>query len=126
MSHTLKLKGGEMTMVVFQIMHIKRLRMLTCGLADISLPGLALPAAFATLDSRLESVMQLSMSKGSSEAQVVGLITVCEELKQLLKCAFIGRWFPEVQRNLSFLCDFPHLKLVKCVILRGETHSCSI
>jgi hypothetical protein len=65
MSHTLKLKG------------------------DVSLPGLALPEAFASLDSRLESVMQLSVSKGSPEAQVVGLITVCEELKQLLKCAFI-------------------------------------
>jgi hypothetical protein len=60
-------------------------------LADVSLPGLALPEAFASLDSRLESVMQLSVSKGSPEAQVVGLITVCEELKQLLKCAFIGR-----------------------------------
>ena len=56
----------------------------------MSLPGLALPEAFATLDSRLESVMQLSVAKGSPEAQVVGLITVCEELKQLLKCAFIG------------------------------------
>ena len=60
-------------------------------LADMSLPGLALPEAFETLDSRLESVMQLSVAKGSPEAQVVGLITVCEELKQLLKCAFIGR-----------------------------------
>jgi hypothetical protein len=56
---------------------------------DMALPGLALPEAFHSLDGRLESAMQLCSSKGSPEAQVVGLITVCEELKQLLKCAFI-------------------------------------
>lgn len=57
---------------------------------DLALPGLALPEAFQSLDSRLESVMQLCTAKGSPEAQLVGVVTVCEELQQLLKCAFIG------------------------------------
>ena len=57
---------------------------------DMSLPGLALPEAFQSLDSRLESVIQLCTAKGSPEAQVVGVVSVCEELKQLLKCTFIG------------------------------------
>jgi hypothetical protein len=65
MTHTLKLKG------------------------DLSLPGLALPEAFQSLDSRLDSVLQLCSAKGSPEAQLLGVVTVCEELKQLLKCAFI-------------------------------------
>lgn len=34
--------------------------------------------------------MQLCTAKGSPEAQLVGVVTVCEELQQLLKCAFIG------------------------------------
>lgn len=62
-----------------------------CGLAtDVALPGLALPEAFQSLDTHLESVMQLCTAKGSPEAQLIGMITICEDLKQLLKCAFIG------------------------------------
>lgn len=56
----------------------------------MALPGLALPEAFQSLDSRLASVIQLCTAKGSPEAQVVGVVSICEELKQLLKCTFIG------------------------------------
>ena len=72
--------------------------------ADVALPGLALPEAFQSLDSRLESVLQLCTAKGSPEAQLVGMVTVCEEMKQLLKCTFIGmsaylRWIKPLARR---------------------------
>lgn len=48
--------------------------------------------------------MQLCTAKSSPEAQLVGVVTVCEELQQLLKCAFIG----ELE---SIECMIPYLAL---------------
>lgn len=56
----------------------------------MSLPGLALPEAFESLEGHLESVVSLCQLKGSAEAQAVGVVSICQELLRLLKCAFIG------------------------------------
>ena len=56
----------------------------------MAFPGLALPEAFESLDSHLESVVSLCQLKGSTEAQAVGVVSICQELLRLLKCAFIG------------------------------------
>ena len=57
---------------------------------EMAFPGLALPEAFESLDSHLESVVSLCQLKGSTEAQAVGVVSICQELLRLLKCAFIG------------------------------------
>ena len=77
---------------------------------DMALPGLALPGAFKSLDSRLESVVQLCAAKGSPEAQVVGVVTVCEELKQLLKCAFIGVLYIRTSCTCVYICIYMYIQ----------------
>ncbi len=54
------------------------------------IPGLALPEAFKSLEERVDSTLQLCRLKGSVESQIVGVVTVCQELQHLLKCAFVG------------------------------------
>lgn len=58
--------------------------------AEPILPGLALPEAFESLDKRIESTVQFCRLKGSVESQILGLVTVCQEMQRLLKFAFIG------------------------------------
>ena len=52
---------------------------------------MALPEAFESLDKRIESTVQFCRLKGSVESQILGLVTVCQEMQRLLKFAFIGR-----------------------------------
>ena len=59
--------------------------------AEPILPGLALPEAFESLDKRIESTVQFCRLKGSVESQILGLVTVCQEMQRLLKFAFIGK-----------------------------------
>ena len=59
--------------------------------AEPILPGLALPEAFESLDKRIESTVQFCHLKGSVESQILGLVTVCQEMQRLLKFAFIGK-----------------------------------
>ena len=66
-------------------------------LAEPVLPGLALPEAFESLDKRIESTVQFCRLKGSVESQILGLVTVCQEMQRLLKFAFIG----ELTNHLS-------------------------
>lgn len=67
-------------------------------------PGLALPEAFESLDSHLESVMSLCQLKGSTEAQAVGVVSICQELLRLLKCAFIGELRVKICSTLVKKC----------------------
>ena len=62
-------------------------------LAEPVLPGLALPQAFESLDKRIESTVQFCRLKGSIESQILGLVSVCQEMQRLLKFAFIGESF---------------------------------
>lgn len=59
-------------------------------LSDPVIPGLALPEGFESLERRVDSILQLCKLKGSVESQVMGVVTVCQELQRLLKCAFVG------------------------------------
>ena len=54
-------------------------------------PGMALPKAMERIEKNLESVARMGRMKGSSEAQLAGLLAVCEEQQRLLKLAFIGK-----------------------------------
>ncbi len=52
---------------------------------------MALPKAMERIEKNLESVARMGRMKGSSEAQLAGLLAVCEEQQRLLKLAFIGK-----------------------------------
>ena len=55
------------------------------------LPGLGLPLAFNALEKRIETALQLCRLKSPVDAQINGLVSLCEELQRLLKVAFIGK-----------------------------------
>ena len=56
-----------------------------------SIPGLALPKAFESLESHIDTAANLCKLKGANESQVASLLIVCGELQRLLRLAFIGR-----------------------------------
>ena len=60
-------------------------------LAEPVLPGLALPKAFETLEKHLDSTLKLCKLNRPPDGQILSVITICQELKRLLKCAFIGK-----------------------------------
>eukprot|EP00731_Ephydatia_muelleri_P027226 Em0019g99a len=53
------------------------------------IPGSALPEAFTALEQSIEATLQMCKLKASLDTQVVGMVTVCDELQRLLKLAFI-------------------------------------
>ena len=59
--------------------------------ADLVLPGLALPEAFDSLEKRLDSTIKLCKLSTPHDGPLLSVITVCQELQRLLKCAFIGK-----------------------------------
>ena len=80
---------------MFSILYLSRYTYFRAGNpfttpAEPVLPGLALPEAFDSLDKRIESTAQFCRLKGSVESQILGLVTVCQEMQRLLKFAFIG------------------------------------
>ena len=62
----------------------------TNSLIEPSVPGLALPKAFESLEKHIETATNLCKLKGSHESQVAGLLIVCGELQRLLRLAFVG------------------------------------
>ena len=95
MSATLKLGGGKPNIAyksfACHISTISPLLSKSRPSAEPILPGLALPEAFESLDKRIESTVQFCSLKGSVESQILGLVTVCQEMQRLLKFAFIGK-----------------------------------
>lgn len=53
------------------------------------IPGSALPEAFTALEQRIEDTLQMCKMKASPDTQLVGMVTICDELQRLLKLAFI-------------------------------------
>lgn len=53
------------------------------------IPGSALPEAFTALEQSIEATLQMCKLKASLDTQIVGMVTVCDELQRLLKLAFI-------------------------------------
>ena len=51
---------------------------------------MALPRALEGIEKRLESVAAMGQMNGSANAQIAGLLAVCEEQQRLLKLAFVG------------------------------------
>ncbi len=89
MAHTLKLKGGK-SLIILGVEFGVKIICFHPPSPDPVIPGLALPEAFESLEKRVDSTIQLCRLKGSMESQVMGVITVCQELQRLLKCAFVG------------------------------------
>ena len=79
----------------------KLYRSLICHYSHVTftepvVPGMALPRAMERIEKNLELVAKMGRMKGSVEAQLAGLLSVCEEQQQLLKLAFIGETHPTV------------------------------
>ncbi len=82
----LKLCGGKFTNVCIHPV----ITYVCYNLTEPSVPGLALPKAFESLERHIETATNLCKLKGSHESQVAGLLIVCGELQRLLRLAFIG------------------------------------
>ena len=78
-------------------------------LADPVLPGLALPEAFESLEKHVESTIKLCKLSSPPDGQILSVITVCQELQRLLKCAFIGKG--KIKGGLTpYVTIFPCMK----------------
>lgn len=77
---------------------------MVCIVAELVLPGQALPEAFQSLEKRLDSTLKLC--KLTPDAQMVSVIAICQELQRLLKCAFIGKLFIWCLKLLSIFLAF--------------------
>ena len=84
MAHTLKLRDSKLPAPFRDSISIPG------DVAELSLPGLALPEAFEDLEKRLDSALKLCKLSTPPDGQVLGVIAICQELQRLLKCAFIG------------------------------------
>ena len=71
----------------------------------------------------MEATLRLCQLKGSPEGQLLGAITVCQELQRLLKFAFIGErmWkIGEVSEHVTREEMSPHFRFVCIMLLSPE------
>lgn len=86
MANTLKLRDSKLPASTFP----KLTSPVWFGVVEPVLPGLALPEAFGSLEKRLDSTIKLCKLSSPPDGPLLSVIAICQELQQLLKCAFIG------------------------------------
>ena len=67
----------------------------------------------------MESTLRLCQLKGSPEGQLLGAITICQELQRLLKFAFIGEREPSLVPSLQKPLLFQHAKKKELAVETG-------